>query len=228
MAKGPGIINPSLIKRRVPDPSLIPEYGAPYVPITQDTNSGDTGQNPDGDPKLSGDASTTNTAIMGSPNLTPGIVGTDYHNAARNLIAGGTDPNAGTDSNADPNHAGLIIGHMQDGPSTDPDDVLLTVNTLQMYVTDLDTRCFTTTFGNMSRNISRVFANMSQEHCQTMLEADQRHRQMMVDKTEEHNRNTLLQPTPRNPCDPGRCNPSASKRKPRHLQGTPGRHACAL
>jgi hypothetical protein len=56
IAKGPGIIDPTRIKRRIPDPSsLIPEYGAPYVPITQDTNPGDTGQSLDNDPDLSSD-----------------------------------------------------------------------------------------------------------------------------------------------------------------------------
>jgi hypothetical protein len=87
--KGPGIINPALIKRRIRDPNLIPEYGAPYVPTPQDNNAGGVNRGPDGDPSTH-DSATVQQADADNPIKAPGT-GTDYI-AARNTPAGNTGP----------------------------------------------------------------------------------------------------------------------------------------
>jgi hypothetical protein len=170
--KGPGIINPALIKRRIRDPNLLPEYGAPYVPTPQDSNAGGVNRDSDSNP------STHDSTVQedaDNPIKTPGI-GTDYI-AARNP-PGGTSTGSATDAtgdmarvDTDPN-TNLVPGDTQDGPPTDTDDSLA-VNTVPTHVTELDDR-LSAKINNMSRNISRMFARMGNDHHNAVLHADER------------------------------------------------------
>jgi hypothetical protein len=174
IAKGPGIINPpALIKRRmIRDPSLIPEYGAPYVPTPRDNNTGDVERDSDGNPSThdsTGQEGDTDNTIK-----TPGI-GTDYI-AARNQPGGGTGPDTDATGdtvkgNTDPN-TDLIPEITQDVPPTGTDD-LLAVNTIPTHVTDLDNR-LSARINNMSLNISQMFARMGSDHREAVLRADER------------------------------------------------------
>jgi hypothetical protein len=171
--KGPGIINPALIKRRIRDPSLIPEYGAPYVPTPQDNNAGSANQDPD-----SKNPNTLDSTVQEDADNSikaPGI-GTDYF-SARNTPGGSTG--SLTDATADmarvdtdPNTNLVLPGDTQDGRSTDTDDSLA-VNTVPTHVTELDNR-LSAKINNMSHNISRMFARMGSDHCEAILRADER------------------------------------------------------
>jgi hypothetical protein len=164
--KGPGIINPALIKRRFHDPSLIPEYSAPYVPTTQGNDAGDTDQDiqsgPDSTIKTSG-------------------IGTDYFAARDPPLASNTGPIAypvtgtidGALTGSSSHNVNLTPGSSQGGFNADADDALA-INTIPIYVTDLDER-FSAKLNNMSRNVSRVLNKMGKnDYREAVIRSDER------------------------------------------------------